>query len=235
MQQENDQSKNSKRSKKYIVAKFKIEGNLRYLSHQQSLRLFQRAFVRSDIQLSYSQGFNPRPLLSLPLPRPVSVESDDELLYAGTAFSARPEVSTMTAEQLKDRLCQQLPDGCKILSLELIDGVVSYHPISAVYIFPIRENVFNRSLETRVNQLLSDCSAGRSIPVERYAGRGGKKRVFDIAGLIETIELNEQELRVKYKITPAGAVRMDEIMQLLQMEYSMLAGAVKRTNVQWAN
>ena len=63
-----------------LVMKFRIGRSLRFLSHAETLSLFQRACVRAGIDLCYSQGFNPRPKLSLPLPRPVGVESDDELL-----------------------------------------------------------------------------------------------------------------------------------------------------------
>ena len=63
-----------------LVIKFKIGGNLRFLSHAQTLMVFRRACIRAGIKIQYSQGFNPRPRLSLPLPRPVGVASDDELL-----------------------------------------------------------------------------------------------------------------------------------------------------------
>jgi radical SAM-linked protein len=63
-----------------VLIKFKIEGSLRYLSHAETLRLFQRACARAGVNLQYSQGFNPRPKLSLALPRSVGVESDDEML-----------------------------------------------------------------------------------------------------------------------------------------------------------
>ena len=64
-----------------VIVKFGIKGNLRFLSHAETIRLFERACVRAGIKLVYSQGFNPHPKLSLPLPRTVGVESDDDLLY----------------------------------------------------------------------------------------------------------------------------------------------------------
>ncbi|MBW7991664.1 MAG: DUF2344 domain-containing protein, partial [Planctomycetes bacterium] len=56
-----------------LVIKFRIGGPLRFISHAQTLSVFQRACVRAGIEIRYSQGFNPRPRLSLPLPRPVGV------------------------------------------------------------------------------------------------------------------------------------------------------------------
>ena len=63
-----------------LVIKFKLSGSLRFLSHAEMLKVFQRACVRAGIKIQYSQGFNPRPKLSLPLPRSVGVETDEDLL-----------------------------------------------------------------------------------------------------------------------------------------------------------
>ncbi len=48
---------------------FALAGDLRFLAHHDELRLLTRALVRAGWPLAYSQGFNPRPRLVLPLPR----------------------------------------------------------------------------------------------------------------------------------------------------------------------
>ena len=53
---------------------------MRFLSHAETMRLFQRACVRAGVKVAYSQGYNPHQRMSLVLPRSVGVESDDELL-----------------------------------------------------------------------------------------------------------------------------------------------------------
>jgi hypothetical protein len=63
-----------------LAVRFRIGGALRFLSHAETSRVFQRACARAGIPVKYSAGFNPHPKLSLPLPRSVGVESDDELL-----------------------------------------------------------------------------------------------------------------------------------------------------------
>jgi len=59
---------------------FRIGGLLRFLSHAETLRVCQRACARAGVPVKHTMGFNPHPRLSLPLPRSVGVESDDELL-----------------------------------------------------------------------------------------------------------------------------------------------------------
>ena len=53
---------------------------LKYISHLDLMRLWQRAFKRAGIALAYSEGFNPRPRLSLALPLALGVTSEAELM-----------------------------------------------------------------------------------------------------------------------------------------------------------
>ena len=50
------------------------------MSHLDLMRLFQRAFKRAGLKLKHTQGFNPRPTVSIAMPLSVGVESDCELL-----------------------------------------------------------------------------------------------------------------------------------------------------------
>ena len=59
---------------------FGLDGDLRFLSHHDMMRLMERAVARAGLPVKHSQGFNPRPKLSLVLPRPVGVASRRELL-----------------------------------------------------------------------------------------------------------------------------------------------------------
>ena len=61
-------------------ALFEKTGNARYISHLDLMRLFQRAFKRAGLPLKHTQGFNPRPSVSIALPLSLGVESLCELL-----------------------------------------------------------------------------------------------------------------------------------------------------------
>ena len=61
-------------------ALFQKTGNAVYISHLDLMRLFQRAFKRAELPLTHTQGFNPRPSVSIALPLSVGVESRCELL-----------------------------------------------------------------------------------------------------------------------------------------------------------
>ena len=59
---------------------FSKTGDAVWMSHLDLMRLFQRAFKRAGLPLTHTQGFNPRPSVSIALPLSVGVESICELL-----------------------------------------------------------------------------------------------------------------------------------------------------------
>ena len=59
---------------------FEKTGNAVWISHLDLMRLFQRAFKRAGLPLKHTQGFNPRPSVSIALPLSVGVSSTCELL-----------------------------------------------------------------------------------------------------------------------------------------------------------
>ena len=99
-------------------ALFEKTGDAIFISHLDLMRLFQRAFKRAGLKLTHSQGFNPRPSVSIALPLSVGVESECELLD----FDLYGD--TVPMEEIRDRLNAALvagvrvkevyEDGCKI-------------------------------------------------------------------------------------------------------------------------
>ena len=90
---------------------FSIEGDLRFLSHRNVMNLCERASARAGLPVAFSKGFNPRPKISLLLPRPVGVASQCELLII------RFEQAFQDARWL-ERFSKQFPPGAKILRAE---------------------------------------------------------------------------------------------------------------------
>jgi len=57
---------------------FVKKGLLRFISHLDVNRTMMRALRNADVPMSYSQGFNPRPLLTFALPLSLGIESECE-------------------------------------------------------------------------------------------------------------------------------------------------------------
>jgi radical SAM-linked protein len=61
-----------------IRFQFKRGDELKFIGHLDVLRLFERAFKRSGLQVTHSQGFNPRPQIVFGQPMPLGLTSDGE-------------------------------------------------------------------------------------------------------------------------------------------------------------
>jgi radical SAM-linked protein len=206
-----------------VLVQFRIRGVLRFVSHAEMLKVFQRAFARAGVKVRHSQGFNPHPKVSLPLPRPVGVESDDELLCV--QVSGDPDES-----QIKERLSEQLPEGCELLSVSFMETADSIQPSSATYVVPLKTECINDKLRTRIDRLL----ASDSLVIERKINSKEKKiKTLDVRPFVKSIELENENITVECKVTPDGSIRVDEILRLLEIETQVLAAPVRRTKVQW--
>lgn len=87
---------------------FAKEGRARYISHLDLMRTFQRAFVRADIPIKHTEGFNPHPFISIALPLSLGFSSRCEILEFGLLpGTARTEVPR--------RLNAALPEGVRVL------------------------------------------------------------------------------------------------------------------------
>lgn len=90
---------------------FEKTGNAVWISHLDTMRLFQRAFKRAGLPLTHTQGFNPRPSVSIALPLSVGVESKCELLD----FDLEGEKTSN--DLILTRLNDALVAGVKVLSV----------------------------------------------------------------------------------------------------------------------
>lgn len=105
---------------------FEKKGNAIWISHLDLMRLFQRAFKRAGLMLTHTQGYNPRPSVSIALPLSVGVESRCELLdfaLEGEAVSCDEICSRLNAELVEGvRVLRVYEDGCKLKHLAYLDA-----------------------------------------------------------------------------------------------------------------
>lgn len=92
------------------VIKFSKSEAVKYISHLDVLRMFQRALMRSGLKTAYSEGYHPHMLLSFALAAPVGVASSCE--YAEVYFEY-----PMFCEEIKQRLGATMPGGCEVLDV----------------------------------------------------------------------------------------------------------------------
>lgn len=98
--------------------KFTKKNYLRYISHHDLMRLFERAFRRADIPIKYSEGFNPQPRLSIANPLALGIASCSE--YMDIELQER-----MLEHVFMDKVNEELPDDIKILEVKYIENTKS--------------------------------------------------------------------------------------------------------------
>ena len=90
---------------------FEKTGNAVWISHLDLMRVFQRAFKRAGLPLTHTQGFNPRPSVSIALPLSVGTQSHCELLD----FDLDGE--DVSCDEICSRLNSALIDGVQVLAV----------------------------------------------------------------------------------------------------------------------
>jgi radical SAM-linked protein len=87
--------------------KFSRGPEIKFISHLDIVRLWQRAFNRAGIEIAYSSGFTPHPKISLAAPLPLGVTSEAELM---DIFCIRGVAPHFFASAIN----QQLPIGMTV-------------------------------------------------------------------------------------------------------------------------
>ena len=107
---------------------FEKTGNAVWMSHLDLMRLFQRAFKRAGLPLTHTQGYNPRPSVSIALPLSVGVESYCELLdfdLYGDPVSCEDILAKLNGALVEGvRVLKVYEEGAKIKHLSFLDCTV---------------------------------------------------------------------------------------------------------------
>lgn len=86
---------------------FKKCEEIKYISHLDLMRAFNRMLLRAEIPVKYSEGFNPHMLLNFALPLSVGMTSERD-------FAEISLTSEMSNEDVKDKLIKAAPAGIVI-------------------------------------------------------------------------------------------------------------------------
>lgn len=167
-----------------MLAVFTKGPEVRFVSHLDIQRLFQRAFRRAKLPLAYSQGFNPHPLVSFATALSVGMTSRGEYLDVTLA-------EYMSPQEFTERVNRELPGGVEVT--EALDMGESRRSLtsamrSAVYASRVRFDspVDPDALGNAVKELLS-----KEIVVMKKT-KGGVKPT-DIHPMVRALEVISAE------------------------------------------
>lgn len=98
----------------YII-KYSRGEAVKYISHLDFVRMFHRTVRRTDLQMEFSHGFNPHPVMTVALPLSVGVTSDGEYMKIGLT-------DQYSEQEIQQKLNDSLPEGFQVLAVKKIEG-----------------------------------------------------------------------------------------------------------------
>jgi len=206
---------------KRLAIRYAVEGDLRFISHHDTLRLFERALARAEIPVRFSAGFNPRARLSIALPRPVGVASTDELLLIELDQDLPPETA-------QDRLAAQMPAGMTIRSVQSVESGDRPRPCEATYeLAPPPDGWTN--LSTEVDKFLAQASCS----IQRVKPGAPRAKTVDVRPFIVSMEAGPGSLRWTQSVGQEGSVRIGELLTALGLDPSQHLHRVRRIAVRY--
>ncbi|MFH1111222.1 MAG: TIGR03936 family radical SAM-associated protein [Planctomycetota bacterium] len=200
---------------------YSIDGDLRFISHHDTLRLFRRALARADLPVRHSEGFNPHPRLMIPLPRPVGVASCAEVIVVETERPIDPDDALQ-------RLERQTPDGIRMLSARRLASGEHLQPIQVRYRLEATD-LPATELNARVQSLI----AAQVAIVERVDPKNPKGRPIDVRPFLADLRVVESGVEFTLRVSQDGTAKPAEVAGLLGYEAATINHRIRRLEVQW--
>ena len=210
---------------KYLL-KFEKTGDIRYISHLDLMRQFQRAFKRSGIHLAYSQGFNPHPKMSFGQPLSLGFTSIGEYLEFESDES-------MENDNIKERLNATFPAGIHISGCYRLDP--QNKTAAALVCFGsyeiIMDNPFGISAQDTINRFL----AQNQILIEKQQKKG-KTAEIDIRPMIMelTASVQGEKLVLQAMVATGSSANLNpellikSLFQFAGTDFEKKRSAIKR-------
>ena len=192
---------------------------IKYISHLDLARTWERALRRARVPLVYSQGFNPRPKITFAAALPVGVTGGREVMDLILERLVMP----LTFAR---RLAPHLPPGLEVIAVEEV-----YHRLpslqsqmcAAEYRVTVEWEQGRQALEARVAGFLA---AERVI-------RQRRGKTYDLRPLVDSLSVGDAvpggfALQMRLRLGPGGTARHDEVLDALGLAGMMRSACRER-------
>lgn len=186
--------------KQRVRLTFRKEGAIRFISHHDVMRTFERLLRRTGLPLRASEGFNPRPRISFPAALGVGIASEGEVCEFELDDWVAPD-------EIRARVAAQMPAGLGLADLEVISPREKGTVARAVY----RVAMEGAPLPTP-EQTAALLDAEEAVIVRR---RGDREKEIDVRPFLRALRHEGDRLVMTIRTTPAGAVRPEEVLRAM--------------------
>jgi radical SAM-linked protein len=204
---------------------------LKYISHLDLARTWERAFRRAGLPLLYSQGFNPRPRFQIAAALPVGVTGGAELMDVWLAAPLAPAA-------VLDRLRPVLPPGLAVTEANVVDPrapSLQSQMRAADYRVVVHSPEPAEAIRARMEALLA------APTLLRQRQHKGRLQTYDLRPLIQDLAVvpgsappgdvpgGGHVLAMRLQASPQGAGRPDEVLDALGL--SLMPHRIERTKL----
>ncbi|MGW5354732.1 TIGR03936 family radical SAM-associated protein [Streptomyces sp. NPDC004031] len=203
-----------------IRLRYTKRGRLRFTSHRDFQRAFERALRRAEVPMAYSAGFTPHPKVSYANAAPTGVGSEAEYLEIGLSASRDPE-------KLRILLDESLPPG-----LDVVEAVEARTPGLAER---LEASVWQLRLDgvepADARRAVAAFLAADTVEVQRSTKNG--IRTFDCRAAVTRFEVVEEDgtAAVPGAPRPGTDTPQDRACAILRLVVRHLTPAVRPDDV----
>lgn len=197
---------------------------LKYISHLDVTRTWERVFRRAQLPVAYSKGFNPRPRFQIAAALPVGVIGRAELLDIWLD-------ETLSPDETLSRLLPTLPPGLDVLDVKEVEvksPSLQSQMRAAEYRAVVHSQEPVEAIRARVQALFD----APTLPRQRH--HKGKLQTYDLRPLIQEITVTSGDddqhiLDMRLQASPQGAGRPDQVLDVLGLKFA--PHTLERTNL----
>jgi radical SAM-linked protein len=190
-----------------IQVTYSKTNHMRYTSHLDVQRTWERTLRRARLPLAYSQGFNKRPKINLAAALPLGFTSSCEIVEFW--LNGRMDLS-----EIESSLQEAIPPGIKITKITEIDPNKPKIPNlvkSADYHVELLDPV--PDLDHRISEIV----AAESLPRER------RNKCYDLRPLIEEIKITStpggiHSIKMRLAARNGATGRPEEVLRALEID-----------------
>ncbi|MCK9245475.1 MAG: TIGR03936 family radical SAM-associated protein [Anaerolineaceae bacterium] len=191
-----------------IRVRYSKVGNLRFVGHLDTQRLFERALRRANLPLRYTQGFNKRIRLNLASALPLGFTSSAEVLdfWLDEALDSR---------EIFQKLQEALPAEIRIIDLNPVSNSLpslQASVLSSDYRIWLPRNLRPEDFQQKLDQLLQ---APEILVSRRNKSVDYKPLIFESD--LQTDSDSKLVWNLRLSSTPEGNARPDDILNLLEI------------------
>jgi radical SAM-linked protein len=213
----------------HLVVRYAKRGKMRFASHRDVARVFERGVRRAGLPIAYSAGFTPHPRISYAGGAPTGVASEAE--YLSLALTSR-----QAAAQVRERLNATLPDGIDVIDvMDDADGPAGDHTVLGALEASQWRVVLPGVEPAAAERAVAGFLALSEAPVERLTDKGVRR--LDARAAVVTLDVLDpadpgpravvtgvQDCAILRMVVlhTAPAVRPDDVLTALREQHGLV-------------